>query len=270
MNDIRTSEENTFNPEFPGGLITTELTEEDLILPRDTRQQVKILENWLLHRDAFMKEWNMKRWIKPGYRVLFYGPHGTGKTLTATILGRITGKEVYRVDLNLVVSKYIGETEKNLSLLFDRAEQKDWILFFDEADALFGKRTNVREGHDRYANQEVSYIMKRVEKHKGLVIFASDRKSVLNQIFIRRLQLIVNFPPPDAQGRFHLWKKVLPQRSGLRIPSDEDLQLLASKYEINGAGIVNVVQNCCLEALADKSGEITIDGLQEGIAREHA
>jgi SpoVK/Ycf46/Vps4 family AAA+-type ATPase len=108
-----------------------------------------------------MNKWNLKRWAKPGYRVLFHGPPGTGKTLAATILGKNTQRDVFRIDLSMVVSKYIGETEKNLSSLFDRARSKDWILFFDEADALFGKRTNVRDAHDKYANQEVSYLLQK-------------------------------------------------------------------------------------------------------------
>jgi len=120
--------------------LTTQMEWEGLVLPDDVLNQVKKIETWLLHREKLMNEWGMARLLKPGYRTLFYGPPGTGKTLTASLLGKKTGRDVYRIDLSLVVSKYIGETEKNLSDLFGRAEEKDWILFFDEADALFGKR----------------------------------------------------------------------------------------------------------------------------------
>jgi SpoVK/Ycf46/Vps4 family AAA+-type ATPase len=130
---------------------------QDIVLPPRTLAEVQELENWIRNGDTLMNQWNMRHKLRPGCRALFFGPPGTGKTLTATVLGKVTGRQVYKVDLSMVVSKYIGETEKNLAGLFDRAEHKDWILFFDEADALFGKRTQVRDAHDRYANQEVSF-----------------------------------------------------------------------------------------------------------------
>lgn len=255
--------------DFPAEFITTELTEEDLVLPPETMQQIREVENWVLHQNTLMKEWNMKRWIKPGYRALFYGPPGTGKTLSAMILGKKTGRDVFRVDLSMVVSKFIGETEKNLSQLFDRADNKDWILFFDEADALFGKRTNVRDAHDKYANQEVSYLLQRVEMHNGLVILASNQKSIIDEAFNRRFQSVVWFPAPGPHDRLQLWKKVLPHHDGIRTPSDAELLTLAKKYEMTGAGIVNVVQYCCLETLAGGSREITLGSLQKGIEREY-
>src|SRR5204863_2251929 len=138
------------------------------------------------------------------------GPPGTGKTLTAGLLGKEFNKDVYRVDLSQIVSKYIGETEKNLSKIFDRAEHKDWILFFDEADALFGKRTNVQSSHDKYANQEVSYLLQRVEDYAGLLILSSNFKNNLDDAFIRRFHEVVHFPLPDARQRLILWEKSLP------------------------------------------------------------
>jgi len=131
----------------------------DLVLHPNTLRQIREIENAIKHNDTLLHEWGMDKRIKPGCRVLFYGPPGTGKTLTATLLGKHTGKDVFRIDLSRVVSKFIGETEKNLSRLFDKAEHKDWILFFDEADALFGKRTDIRDAHDKYANQEVAYLL---------------------------------------------------------------------------------------------------------------
>jgi len=148
---------------FPAEFITTELTDEDLVLSPVARYQINELENWVKYQDTLMNTWNMKRRLKPGYRSLFHGLPGTGKTLTAMIVGKNTGRDVFRIELSMVVSKYISETEKNLSLLFKRANNKDWILFFDEADALFGKRTNVRDAHDKYANQEVAYLLQRIE-----------------------------------------------------------------------------------------------------------
>lgn len=142
--------------------------------------EIKEIETWLKYNDRLLEIWNLKGKIKPGYRVLFHGPPGTGKTLTACLLGKYTNRNVYRIDLSVVVSKYIGETEKNLSRLFDKADKKEWILFFDEADALFGKRTNVSDSHDKYANQEVSYLLQRIESHEGLIILASNMKSNLD------------------------------------------------------------------------------------------
>jgi SpoVK/Ycf46/Vps4 family AAA+-type ATPase len=223
----------------------------------------------------------MSRWIKPGYRALFHGPPGTGKTLTALIVGKKTGRDVFRIDLSMVVSKFIGETEKNLSRLFERAKSKDWILFFDEADALFGKRTSTRDAHDKYANQEVSYLLQRVENHNGMVILASNFKSNIDEAFIRRFQSVVYFPAPNTSERLDLWKKILPgkaqeesdktdKESKIIIrPHDKDLAAIAAKYEITGAGIVNVVQYCCLEALSEGSREITIRQIKAGIEREY-
>jgi SpoVK/Ycf46/Vps4 family AAA+-type ATPase len=127
-------------------------------------------------------------------RILFIGAPGTGKKTLASFIGQQSGKEVYRIDLSMVVSKYIGETEKNLSKVFDAAEHKNWILFFDEADALFGKRTDVRDAHDKYANQEVAYLLQRIENYNGLVILASNMKNNIDDAFTRRFQMIINFP----------------------------------------------------------------------------
>jgi AAA+ superfamily predicted ATPase len=258
-----------FSMDFPAEYITTELTSDDLVLPQATNQQIAELENWVKHQDTIMNKWNMKRWVKPGYRALFHGPPGTGKTLTALIVGKKTNRDVFRIDLSMVVSKFIGETEKNLSQLFDRAKNKDWILFFDEADALFGKRTNVRDAHDKYANQEVAYLLQRIENHNGLIILASNFKINIDEAFIRRFQSVIYFPLPSAAERLLLWKKTLPSTADQKRPSEADLSSIAKKYEITGAGIVNVVQYCCLESLASNSKEITVEQIKTGIEREY-
>ena len=134
-----------FSAAFPAREISTGLEWDDLILAPDVREQIEEIKRWTEHHDTLLHGWGMHRRIRPGYRALFYGPPGTGKTLTASLLGKYTGRSVFRIDLSSVVSKYIGETEKNLGSLFDKAQNKDWILFFDEADALFGKRTGVKD-----------------------------------------------------------------------------------------------------------------------------
>jgi len=127
-------------------------------------------------------------------RILFVGAPGTGKKIAASLIGQQLGIDVYRIDLSMVVSKYIGETEKNLKKIFDEAEHKNWILFFDEADALFGKRTNVRDAHDKYANQEIAYLLQRIENYNGIVILATSIKNNIDEAFKRRLQTIIHFP----------------------------------------------------------------------------
>lgn len=255
--------------DFPAEFISTELTGEDLVLSPSTIGQIAELENWIKYQDTLMNTWNMKRWLKPGYRALFHGPPGTGKTLTALIIGKNTGRDVFRIDLSMVVSKFIGETEKNLSQLFERAQNKDWILFFDEADALFGKRTNVRDAHDKYANQEVAYLLQRIENHNGLVILASNFKSNIDDAFIRRFQSVIHFPLPTPSERLQLWKNTLPTSVGLKRPQEADLMTISRKYEMTGAGIVNVVQYCCLDSLAKQSGEISVEQIKSGIEREY-
>ncbi|WP_163379360.1 ATP-binding protein [Cyclobacterium sp. SYSU L10401] len=251
---------------FPAELIETELEWADLVLSDKTLAQIKSLENWLTYNEALMESWKLRKKVKPGYRVMFFGPPGTGKTLTAGLLGKYTGKAVYRIDLSLMVSKYIGETEKNLSRLFEKATGKNWILFFDEADALFGKRTNVRDAHDKYANQEVAYLLQRIESHPGLVILASNFKSNLDTAFTRRFQSIIDFEAPGASERMLLWEKNLPAT----IPLEESLEIrdLAKKYPLTGSNIVNIVQQVGLKTLASGDEVIREEILLQCIRNE--
>ena len=213
-----------------------------------------------------MEDWGLKKRIKPGFRVLFYGAPGTGKTFTAALLGKYTGREVYRIDLSMVVSKYIGETEKNLSNVFDKAENKNWILFFDEADALFGKRTGVNDAHDRYANQEVSFLLQRIESYDGLVVLSTNLKRNMDEAFTRRFQSIIYFPIPQAEERVRLWENTFSSKT--KLDSRIHLGEIASKYDLSGGAIVNVVQYCSLMAMKRGSNTIDYDDLLEGIRME--
>jgi AAA+ superfamily predicted ATPase len=251
---------------FPAQRITTELEWSDLILNEQTMNHLREVQTWIAHNDTLMYDWKMHRKIKPGFRALFYGPPGTGKTMAAGLLGKYTGHEVYRIDLSMMVSKYIGETEKNLANLFDKAENKQWILFFDEADALFGKRTNVKDAHDRFANQEVSYLLQRVEEFPGLSILASNFKSNLDEAFTRRFQSIVYFPMPKPTERLQLWQQTFPD--AVQLDQRIDLKRVAEKYELSGSNIVNIVHYCCLQALADNTNIIKMENLLAGINRE--
>ncbi len=184
-------------PKISAGLLSTKMEWGDLVLPDRVFKQLNQIETWILKRERLVRKRGVGKNLRSGFKVLFHGPPGTGKVLTAALLGKKSGREVYRIDLSQIVSKYIGETEKNLASLFDRAENKDWILFFDEADALFGKRTSVKDAHDRYANQEVSYLLQRIEDYPGLVILSANLRNNIDEAFLRRFQLIIHFPMPD-------------------------------------------------------------------------
>lgn len=258
----------SMSSEFPASRITTDLEWEDLVLSPKTEVEVREIEHWLAYNNTLLNDWGMQKKIKPGYRVLFCGPPGTGKTLTAGLLGKYTGREVYRVDLSMVVSKYIGETEKNLSKLFDKAVNKDWILFFDEADAIFGKRTNVRDAHDKYANQEVSYLLQRIEAHPSLVILATNFKNNIDSAFTRRFQSIIEFELPSYKERLRLWENSLPQQ--VVLDNDVSLEEIAKKYPITGANIMNIVQYSCLKVLSNKSNVLNKQIVLEGIKKEYS
>ncbi|MFT7900840.1 ATP-binding protein [Tenacibaculum ascidiaceicola] len=253
--------------DFPASLITTDLEWEDLVLQEKTLNDVKEIENWLAYKEILLNDWGMKTKIKPGYRVLFCGIPGTGKTLTASLLGKYTGKDVYRVDLSMVVSKFIGETEKNLSKLFDKSINQDWILFFDEADSIFGKRTSVRDAHDKYANQEVSYLLQRIESHPGLIILASNFKNNIDAAFTRRFNNIIEFEAPGYTERLTLWENNLPEN--VELEATISVEELAKKFSLTGSNIVNIIQYACLQTIANKKETIQKQYLLEGVKREY-
>lgn len=255
-----------FSSRFPAKHIETNLSWDDLVLSESTRSQISEIELWINHSEKLLNDFKMKHYIQPGYSVLFYGPPGTGKTLTATLLGKYTNRDVFKIDLSTIVSKYIGETEKNLSRLFDKAENKNWILFFDEADALFGKRTQVRDAHDKYANQEVSYLLQRIESYNGLVILASNFRGNIDDAFVRRFQNIIYFPMPKAVERLNLWKKAIPEK--IKLDSKISLEDIADNIELSGSNIVNILRFVSIKAI-DRGDNMILKGdLEEGIKRE--
>lgn len=253
---------------FPAEHITTLMEWDDLVLNDATLSQLRELEVWIKHNDTLLYNWGMHKKIKPGYRALFYGPPGTGKTLAASLLGKYTGREVFKIDLSMVVSKYIGETEKNLATLFDKAQNKDWILFFDEADSIFGKRTDVRDAHDKYANQEVSYLLQRIEGYPGLTILASNFRSNIDEAFLRRFNAVIYFPIPKPEERLRLWRNAFPMN--VKFADDVKLKHFAQKFELTGSHIMNIVHHTCLGALDRNTIVITANNIQEGIEKEYA
>jgi len=257
-----------FSHTFPAKHLTTRMNWEDLVLPDRVMKQIDEIKIWVEKGDEMMDALDLRNKIKPGYRSLFFGPPGTGKTFTAALLGKHTGYDVYRIDLSLIVSKYIGETEKNLTRIFDRAENKKWILFFDEADALFGKRTQVKDAHDRYANQEVSFLLQRVEDYNGLVILATNLKSNIDEAFARRFQSIIDFPMPKPAERLQIWHKTFSDKT--TFDTKVDMDRISKDYEISGGSITNVVRYCSLKAITREHHIIFQEDIIEGIKREFA
>ena len=255
-----------YSSAFPAKRIGTPLEWSDLVLPDTILDEVEEIRAWIEHRHTLLRDWQLEKKIKPGFRSLFYGPPGTGKTLTASLLGKTTGLDVYRVDLSLVVSKWVGETEKNLAGVFDQAEASDWILFFDEADALFGKRTQTASANDRYANQEVAYLLQRVEDFPGVVILASNLKGNIDDAFARRFQSMIYFPVPGPDERLRLWSGAFSDRS--RLEPAIDLVRVADEFEVTGGAIVNVLRSASLMALRRASQTVRLQDITEGIRRE--
>ena len=251
---------------FPARRITTGLSWSDLVLPAATIDALDEIRLWIEHGPTLLDDWGLRARMRAGYTALFHGPPGTGKTLSAALLGQRCAREVRRIDLSLVVSKYIGETERNLGRVFDAAERHGWILFFDEADALFGKRTRVSDAHDRYANQEVSYLLQRVEEYAGVAILASNLRHNIDEAFTRRFDAVIGFAIPSAAERARLWREAFP--AGVTIDPALDLARLAQRHELTGGTIINVVRHACLRAAARGETRIAADDVEEGVRRE--
>jgi hypothetical protein len=253
-----------FGRAFPASLVSTPLDWDDLVLHERTMVQLRQVMKWMEKGGELLGK-NDK--ANPSFPCLFYGSSGTGKSLAAKLIGKHFGKDVFRIDLSMIVSKYIGETEKNLAYLFDRAEGKDWILFFDEADALFGKRTNINDAKDKWANLEMSYLLQRMEEYTGLTILATNIKSNLDPAMVRRFQAMIHFPRPGQKERELLWKKAIP--SYFRYDDSINIDKLA-RYEFTGANIANIMKAACIDALCSDSNIITPAALIDAVKREFA
>ena len=257
-----------FGADFPAQHIETRLAWNDLVLHPGTRSQIEEISTWIEHGETLMNDWGMAPKLRPGYRSLFYGPPGTGKTMTACLLGKATGRDVYKIDLSLVVSKYIGETEKNLAKVFDQAQHKGWILFFDEADAFFGKRSEIKDAHDRYANQEISFLLQRVETFDGIAILASNLRENLDEAFTRRFESIIYFPMPRPEERQRLWRQGFSPKA--QLAESLDMEKVAREHELSGGSVMNVIRHASLQALKDGGRTIGPEDVLQGIRREYA
>lgn len=223
----------------------------DLVLPPPVLAQIKDVAAAIRHRHTVYRDWGFKRRVtgSTGLAALFAGPSGTGKTMAAGVIARDLGLDLYRVDLSGVVSKYIGETEKNLDRIFRAAHSSNAILFFDEADALFGKRSEVKDAHDRYANIEVAYLLQKLEAHEGAVLLATNLSGNIDDAFCRRMQYVVRFPFPAEAQRRALWRAIFPPEAPLA--DDIDFTYLARQFELAGGDIRNVAMHAAFLAAAD-------------------
>jgi len=211
----------------------------DIVLPADKLRQLREVCNAAEYRSIVYDEWGFdnKLSLGKGLSLLFAGPSGTGKTMAAEILARELGLDLYKIDLSTVISKYIGETEKNLSRIFTEAATSNAVLFFDEADALFGKRSEVRDSHDRYANIEINYLLQRMEEYEGTVILATNLRKNMDDAFVRRIQFTIEFPFPNFDQRLAIWQRVWPVRTPRE---DLDIDFMARRFEIAGGNIRNI------------------------------
>lgn len=240
----------------------------DIILPEDKMNQFREICSYVRYKHVVHFQWGFekKMALGRGLNILFSGPSGTGKTMAADMIANELGLEMYKIDLSAVVSKYIGETEKNLSKIFSGAETSNALLFFDEADALFGKRSEVKDSHDRYANIETAYLLQRMEEYEGVVILATNFRKNMDEAFVRRLHFAVEFPFPNQPDRRRIWEKILPEETPRA--SDLDLDFLAGRFEISGGNIRNIALAAAFLA-ADEGSEVTNDHLLRATRREY-
>jgi SpoVK/Ycf46/Vps4 family AAA+-type ATPase len=240
---------------------------EDIVLPEDTLEHLKEVSGFIKYKGKVHSDWGFENKLSlgKGLNVLFSGPPGTGKTMAAEILANEVKLDLYKIDLSGLVSKYIGETEKNLKKIFEEAETSNSILFFDEADALFGKRSEVKDSHDRYANIETAYLLQKMEEHEGIVILASNFRKNMDDAFLRRLHFTVEFPLPDDRSRENIWRKTFPKETP--IAKDVDFAFL-SKFKLAGGNIKNIVLAASFLA-AENSGAVAMEHIIKATRREY-
>lgn len=221
--------------------IQPKYTWDDIILPPEQKEQLRNVLNQVKYRHIVYGQWGFGRKLSygKGLSVLYAGPPGTGKTMSAQVLARELYLELYKIDLAQVVSKYIGETEKNLQEIFKEAQTSNAILFFDEADALFGKRSEVKDAHDRYANIETSFLLQKVEEYEGITILATNYRQNIDDAFVRRINFIIEFPFPNAGYREKIWRSMIPEEAP--VSEDVDFRFIAGKFEVSGGNIKNIV-----------------------------
>ena len=248
--------------------ITPHYSWSDIVLPADKFQQLREMCNYVKYRHVVYGDWGFDKKISlgKGLNILFSGPSGTGKTMAAEIIANELGLDFYKIDLSCVVSKYIGETEKNLAAIFKEAETANAVLFFDEADAIFGKRSEVKDSHDRYANIEINYLLQKMEEHEGIVILATNFRTNIDEAFTRRMHFSLDFTFPDREYRLDIWRKIFPVETPKS--SDIDFEFLAKRFTTSGGNIRNIALNAAFLA-ADNSGKVNMEHIVYSTKREY-
>ncbi|MER2603708.1 MAG: ATP-binding protein, partial [Candidatus Competibacter phosphatis] len=248
--------------------IKPKYTWADLVLPADELAQLKEICQQAKHRNTVYDQWGFGRKLAlgKGLNILFSGPPGTGKTMAGDVIANELYLTLYKIDLSNVVSKYIGETEKNLERIFTAAQSTNAILFFDEADALFGKRSDVKDAHDRYANIEVGYLLQKMEEYEGVAILATNLRGHMDEAFVRRMHAIVEFPFPDEMHRRRIWEVMFPSEAPLA--EDVDFGVLAREVKLAGGNIKNIALTAAFYA-ADSGDVIGMPHLLQAARREY-
>ena len=241
---------------------------DDIILPEDQMEQLREVCSYVKHYHTVYSHWGFERKLSlgKGLNVLFAGPSGTGKTMAAEIIAHELGLELYKIDLSAIVSKYIGETEKNLDGIFREGQTSNAILFFDEADALFGKRSEVRDSHDRYANIEVAYLLQKMDEYDGVVMLATNLRKNMDEAFSRRMHFAVEFPIPEEPERYRIWRSIFPPETPLT--EDTDIKFMARQFRITGGNIKNIALGAAFLA-AEDGGYVNTESLVRATKREY-
>ncbi|MBL4648036.1 MAG: ATP-binding protein [Gammaproteobacteria bacterium] len=253
--------------------ITPNYQWDDIVLPLEHQQQMDEIRNYVKYRSQVYENWGFSNKLSmgKGLNILFSGPPGTGKTMASEVLASCFGLDLYKIDLSSIVSKYIGETEKNLGKIFYEAETSNAILFFDEADALFGKRSDVKSSHDRNANIEVSYLLQKIEEYEGIVILATNFRRNMDEAFIRRLHFSIDFPFPEEEERIRIWQNIWPNT--MPIDSNVDLEALSKYLKVAGGNIRNVALSSAFLAAEERErnpqAKVTMKHIIHAAKREY-
>lgn len=247
--------------------ISTDTDPDELVLPAESARRLGWIADWLSQPPFIFREWGLHRYVDGGFRALLCGPSGTGKTMAAIAMARSTDRQLLRVDLGAVHSKYIGETEKNLQRIFEAANEENAILLFDEADALLGKRSEVKDAHDRYANAGISTLLRRIEPFEGLAIVTTNAATNIDEDAVSRIDVMVEFPMPDEAAREAIWRKLL---DSVKLPLGDGLNVrLLAKHDLSGAEILRCVRMAALFA-ARENRKLGMEQLQSAAAERLA